>query len=581
VAKAHRATSSVSSGLASPLEAARRPGHRLRRLAAGLWPAFCPAALALLVGARAGHFAMSPLPAPLERVVGETLRFEFLAALSAFLVSGLLWVGIAACLLLLILRSRWCLTWTGTGWTLRPWLSSALWIGLVVLNFFLDLNADLGRLFASTLPLVWLAFVPSLRTPRAGRLVGLTSALVLTAWLAWAPTPAARVFGVPWILAGATAACLGPRLFAARDVIGVLLAFAAALQLYGVLPGAIPQALLAHGGTVLGEGRVYSFCEVPQRGTILAAVTACEGADVESCRQDHLVAYDRKDLQHPRTLSLFDESFYGRMLHLSCTGEQVRVGMSFTVIDGEPFAENVMAFDLDRPEQRTKRLLSELTGHRMLNDPEAATIYYVSEYSDRIVFERTQPAHGQRGVFRIGVREGADLAPNPLSPGSLQTEIDARSDRRHSLYFAEWIAGWRIFEVDRDTLRTRSTFAVYNGGTHSLAVDEELGRVIASGLWGIEVIDLHEGRVVARWRTHLGPRLPVIDTRRNLVFVTTTFGPDLWVFDRLSMRPLGRVPIGVGARNALLSRDGALFFASNGQQHFYWDAAALARRFGR
>jgi hypothetical protein len=79
----------------------------------------------------------------------------------------------------------------------------------------------------------------------------------------------------------------------------------------------------------------------------------------------------------------------------------------------------------------------------------------------------------------------------------------------------------------------------------------------------------------------MGPRLPVIDTRRDLVFITTTFGPDVWVFDRRSMRPLGRLPIGAGARNALLSRDGALFLASNGRRHFYWDAAALARRFGR
>ena len=73
----------------------------------------------------------------------------------------------------------------------------------------------------------------------------------------------------------------------------------------------------------------------------------------------------------------------------------------------------------------------------------------------------------------------------------------------------------------------------------------------------------------------------MIDTRRDLVYVTTTFGPTIHVFDRRTLRPLGWIPVGVGARNALLTADGELYVASDAERHFYWDAAALARRFGR
>jgi hypothetical protein len=568
MAQISQAVPELASDPADGGAAARRKrtwARRAARLGAGLGPA----AVLLLVGARAGHFAASPLPAPLEGLVGDLLRLQFVVSLAASMLAAPMTVAIAACLALLLVRRRWCLAPGAPGWRLRPWLATVLWAALVVLNVFLDINADLGRLYAATVPLVALAFLASLRGRAAARL--LPWVFVLAAWLAWAPTPAARALGLPWVAAAATVAGLAPRLLPARHAVGLLLAFGAALQLAAALPDAIPGALLPHGGTLLGEGRAYSFCEMAGRGTLLAAVTSCEGSDVESCRPDHILAYERADLARPRKLSLFDESFYGRMLHLSCTGERVRVGMSFSMIDGQRLSENVAAFDLDHPERATRRLLEAPAGHRILDDPQAGATYYVSEYSNQVAFERRRGAHTERGRFRVG----------HSSFGSLQTEIDARSEERGSLFFAEWIAGSKIFEVDRETRRTRAAFPVHNGGTHSLAVDDEMGRVFASGLWGVEVIDLRRGRVIARWRTHMGPRLPVIDARHDLVFVTTTFGPDLWVFDRRSTRPLGRLPIGVGARNALLSRDGALFLASNGRRHFYWDTDALARRFGR
>jgi hypothetical protein len=73
--------------------------------------------------------------------------------------------------------------------------------------------------------------------------------------------------------------------------------------------------------------------------------------------------------------------------------------------------------------------------------------------------------------------------------------------------------------------------------------------------------------------------MPVIDARRNLVYVTSSFGANIRVFDRQSFELLGTIPVGYGARHAYLSKDGRYFFASNGTAHFYWHADALAARF--
>ena len=379
-----------------------------------LWFATCLAALAVLVGARAMHFLAAPLPAPLEEAVGEILRFEFRAFLSAFLAGGVLALALVASLLLLLVRFRWCVAREGARWRLRPWLSALLWGGVVAMNFLLDMNLDLAWLFAVTLPLVWIAFAPALHRQRSGIRVATVWVLVWATWFALSPTLAAGALGVPWLAAAALASGFGPGLLRGRDAIGVLLAFGAALQLVAILPGAIPGALLSHGGTTLGEGRVYSFCEVPGGETLLAIITSCEGSDVESCRDDHLVAYDRAAFSRRRELSLFDADFYGRMLHLLCFEDLVLVGMSFTRIDRESFAENVMAFDPDLPALRTRRLLPERTGHR-----DAARSQCIDDLLRQRVLgpgrlERRHAGDTERGSFRVGVPDDQQpILPTP------------------------------------------------------------------------------------------------------------------------------------------------------------------------
>ena len=555
---------------------------RVARTIGRAWIAFCVVAMVTLACARALHFAAAPLPSPFEGFVGGILRLEFVTSMNAFFDAPLL---VAACFisaLVLLVHRRWGIARVGAAVRLRTWLAGVLWGTLLALNFLLDANVDLARLYAATFPCLWLAFAVHGMGRRSALLPAALWGVVFVAWLLLAPTAVARVFGIPWIALAAGLSHFGPGRLLLLDITGMQLAFGVALQVGILLPGAIPSVLLPHGGSLLGTGRVYSYCEIPNRDTVLGTITSCEGSDVEKCRGDHLVAYRLSGRHEGRVIPVFDDHFYGRMLHLLCLEDTIRVGMSFTMIDGKQFRENVLSFDPNRPELRTPRRLPVMTGHRMLYDPIGAAVFYVSEYSNHVVVESLKAQGPSLYRFRVdgGEREPVDEAILP-GGGSLQTEISALSARRKSLFFAEWIAGDRIFEVDRETLRTRSTLVVNSGGTHSLTIDDEFGRVIATGLWGIEVIDLQTGRVVSRWRTHLGPRLPVIDAKHGLVYITATFGPDIWVFDRKSMRPLGRVPVGVGARNALLSSDGRAYFAGNAQAHFVWDADTLAKRFGR
>ena len=222
------------------------------------------AAVAMLVGSRAVHFASTGLPGPVDSLVGRVLSFEFMLSLGAFLFGTMLALAFIVCLVLLIIRRRWCIEEQQGQFRLRPWLAGLLWTALAALSFLLDLNPDLGLLFAGALPLVALAFlVQPLQTPAGRKAVLAAWVAVLTIWVTWLPEVAPRGFGAAWVVVAATTCFFGSRYLVAPDVIGLLLGLAAALQLYSLLPGAIPNDALVHGGTVLGDVRVYSFCELP------------------------------------------------------------------------------------------------------------------------------------------------------------------------------------------------------------------------------------------------------------------------------------------------------------------------------
>jgi hypothetical protein len=83
--------------------------------------------------------------------------------------------------------------------------------------------------------------------------------------------------------------------------------------------------------------------------------------------------------------------------------------------------------------------------------------------------------------------------------------------------------------------------------------------------------------VVARRRTEFGPRLPIIDQRRNRIYVAPTFGNHVWMLDRRTLSVVGKLPIGYGARNMLMTRDGKHLLVGGHNRHVAWDLDGFAR----
>ena len=95
-------------------------------------------------------------------------------------------------------------------------------------------------------------------------------------------------------------------------------------------------------------------------------------------------------------------------------------------------------------------------------------------------------------------------------------------------------------------------------------------RWLVTSLWGVAAINLESGAIVARRRTEFGPRLPLIDATRDLIFVTPTFGSHVWALDRRTLDVVEKLPSGAGGRNGHLSSDGRYLFVGGGGHHVAW-----------
>jgi hypothetical protein len=151
-------------------------------------------------------------------------------------------------------------------------------------------------------------------------------------------------------------------------------------------------------------------------------------------------------------------------------------------------------------------------------------------------------------------------------------------DGRDSLFFVQWLSGSKIFEIDRSTLELVKEYDPHHGGSHGIAVDDELNRIWVAGIWGIDVLEVGTGKLLSRARLGLGCRLPVIDRLNDIVYVPNSTGR-LWALDRRNFAVLGSLLIGGGSRNPYVSSDGGTLFASALHGYLYWSTAELARRF--
>ena len=101
------------------------------------------------------------------------------------------------------------------------------------------------------------------------------------------------------------------------------------------------------------------------------------------------------------------------------------------------------------------------------------------------------------------------LPGDVMSRGRLPVDSAALLDAIHSAdagatYSPLGSTPWLY--LDLDALAIRRTFDTRDTGSFGLAVDEQRDRLFASGLWGVNVIDLRDGRTLARLRTGPGPR---------------------------------------------------------------------------
>jgi hypothetical protein len=574
----------------------------IRKMLAAALTALPLAAIVVLLAARALHFASSAWPEPFDRLLGELMFVPLIAFMNTLRHLPLLVLLAIPLIILIRFKPNWYVDGRQDRAALRPWCRIVLLSGLLLFNVVLDMSPYVAAwswatwgLLAVT-PFAWNA--SNSRRSQA-RLTGVWAAAVLLA-AQWSPSAIDTIGIACW--AGAAVLIVpfaAPRI--ARFDVLILLALVAAIVQVGITVA--PALGVTEGASRLGDGYAYSYCEQSD-GHVLAFVPACEGALLGECVDGYLAEYELVDGSAPMERlwhEPFDGTFYGRGLHLLCLDDRIQLGMAQTIVGGVYRRESVVELRHEgKSIVRSDDLFEGSVGHRMARDTSGGrdAVFYVSEWSgaiyrwDRISGEvrRDLGAFLDGGTGSAATGRPVTLAEQAAHatakgifevPASLQTEIDAIDRRREVVFFVEWLSGSRVFGLDLGTFELVMSLDTRAGPSHSLVIDHELDRLIVSGLWGIEVFDLGSGRRIARQRLGTGPRLPLIDERHGIVYVPTTYGGGVWALDRETYAVLGRIDVGNGSRNGLLTRDGLSLFASSSFAHYHWDAEVLARRFGR
>ena len=475
-------------------------------------------------------------------------------------------------LLLLLFRWRWCLVRTESGVESAPWLAALLWTLMLVYNPALDVDPFIAAVCWSTLPLLGPGLVPGLgrRSPWTQlAVVGVLGAGLYFFWMGATEAPGERVVVRFWAIAVAPVLVFGNRWLVLRDRLWLALVVSVMAQF---LLGEAPRQDYDHGGTLIGKkDYAYTFCE-NQRLKRLYAAVPCDGLS-QGCLQGFIAEHDLTDLSKPPVeLEFFSESFRGRLVHLVCLEDEVIVGMARTQVDGREYQENAMSFSVDDPTRFERSLFGPLVGPRLAWDPRHRAIYYTSEWSKKIYrHDLVSDVLDDRISDAIYGRGGEPF-------GSHTVENDGFHQGRDSVIFAQWLTGSQIFEIDRETLELAASFDPLNGGNIAAIVDEGPDLIWATGVWGVDVVDLQTGEVRMRKRLGMAPRLPVVDRVHDIVYVPTTAGR-IWAFDRNGLETLGSLLIGGGGRNPYISKDGRYLFAGAQHGYFYWETAALAERF--
>jgi uncharacterized membrane protein YjgN (DUF898 family) len=578
----------------SPVSVESGRSRAIRRLS---WRLGLTGVLLALAVPAARYAILSP-PRAVDDVIGAAMILEFLALFVAILLLPLALPVALALALMTLLKPHWIFRSEGDFWTMRAAASVVVW-GLLVTNApILQVIPGLPWVYAWMIVLLTAAFALDARTREREDSIftrGRTRALLLGAAAALAAyywfvsySVVDRAAALSFVAIGTIACLVVPSRFRFRfsDACAGLLSLALLHQALVTLPGEhaapdIHRVVLGSGSrrswasVITARSEAYSFCEIPSTHRIYAAIPSCKGTNTASCQNDAIAEYDSRSFALRRRFAPFDSSFRGRMLHLVCLDDSLLVGMSFTSLDGAFRRENVMEVSTRDGAVLRRDVVGPGVGHRLLLRPDREDVFVVSEYSSVVrrysLVDRNAPP--------IDIDLGVSGLQSWLSPfqGSLQTEVRAVRPSRGTGFFAEWVGGQRVSEVDLSSGQVVARYVVNDGGNHSLAVDDQYDHLVITSLWGIDMIDLRTGERIARQRTELGPRLPVIDPARGLIYVSTTFGNHVWVFDRKTLALKGKLVVGVGGHNSHLTSDGRYLLASGGGRHVAWDLNYYAR----
>jgi len=540
-----------------------------------IWWCLSLAGLALLISIRWVRYVPVPWPSALDHLLGGLMIWVNQLFAWPFVLTTLLprFVVLGGALAAVVFHRR-LVRRAGRVWRFTPLLVSLLCGAMLWLHYLFDLSPFVALLCLVSLPLAW----PRERGPIAAgsrsRLLGLGWMAFFAFWLWYAGDFADRAAVVFWAAALLAAHRFGPRLLGVREQ---RLLLVLAVIPANLVPALLPLVLPWHGGTRFGEGMAYDFCEVPNRGVLLASVPFC-GAVINGyadCGRGQVVAYDPSTLQRLTAYSFFSRGYYGRLEALVCLEDEIHVGVQSTRYRGRLAGPTSMSFPLAAPERFRPLMAGRAAGSNMVYDPVHDALFYTDEYTHRIVrYDRRTGEYDERVGEPFRKRWFHPLFRTPQTGSFLMpsTAIDPRRDR---IFPVEAIQGRYAYAVDTETLRPVARYDVEGGGGVGAAVDSDRGRLFVASYWGMEVFDIESAELIARKRLSLHSRPPTLDAARNRLYVSSEVEGKIRILDRDTLAVLGQIPVGMGIRYVHLSADGRRVFASSYAGQFHWDADAL------
>ena len=460
-------------------------------------------------------------------------------------------------------------------WRLTPATVSLLLGVMVWWHYLFDVNPSIAAMCATSLVLAWVLEHPRLAPALPTSVQLAVWAAFFMAWLVAAGDFADRLTIIAWaVLLLGTHRYLVSRTLR-RDLAVLRVLMVAPINL---LPAYLPLLLPLHGGTRLGDGMAYAFCEIPDRGSLYATVPRCDTPRIryEDCGNGAVVEYDLKTMTLVAAHRFFSPDFYGRFEPVVCLPDEVHAGIQGTRIRGRILDHSAMAFSAADPREFNPSLVEGL-GVQIAYDEKHDAVFYAGEFTHGVVrYDRRTRRFddsASASFFHLWHR------PQTLErqTGSLVLHTTSIHPGRNRLYLAEWMQGRYAYALDLTTLQVVARYDVGGGGALGISVDPERDRLFVSSMWGIEVFDLATDGLIARKRLGLGNRPVIVDSRRNRLYVSSTIEGKIRVLDRDTFKTLAQIATGMGPRYAYLSKDGQYFFGSSVAAHYYWNADALMR----